>query len=422
MIQALVSVTLTLTLLFGCMNASAAPSATSAARSPVNLVLANFWTGTRIPLMEANLQKFHELYPWITVTNQVTATGKAIDEKYFVSIAAGTPPDVWMVQRNRIPEFVEKGMLQPLDPFMQQDAFNMNIFYKSEQQACQYKDKTYSLPMPSTSLALLYYNRTLLAAGGYGADQAPKTWDELRAMASRLQRIAPDGRVEVSGGDISYLPTYRLAQYAYTNGAKIFNGPFDINYLTSQVRETVNWAVDFVNRVPTGGSIKLNTRVFESYGEWHYYDLKTQVPDLDLGIALLPHGPNGEMVNLIGGGWSYGIPVGVKHPYESWLLIKFLTASEEGAKVFAFAQGRPSPVSKFTQDRRYYEQNPYWGVIGETLNRSIVITPSPVSQQIIDADIKYWTQLLKRTESPEAVLTKLQDEVSVIVSSYLAAK
>lgn len=156
------------------ISVQAASSNSAEQREPVKLVLANHWTGARIPLMDEQLRQFEQLYPWITVENQVGSPGQAADQKYTVAIISGAGPDVWMVQRNRVPEFVEKGLLQPLDPFMEQEAFNMNIFYPSEQASCQYLGKTYVLPMPAASLSLLYYNRTLLSQGGYNPDTRPQ--------------------------------------------------------------------------------------------------------------------------------------------------------------------------------------------------------------------------------------------------------
>jgi len=413
MLALVVALTLTVQL------ASSAASA-SAGREPVTLVLANYFNGARIPLVDYQLQLFQEKYPWITVINQVTSSSAV--EKYLVSIAAGSPPDVWMFDRIRIPEFVESGLIQPLDDFMQQDGFDMNLFYPSEQQLCQYKGKYYSLPMMAAGMSLLYYNRELLAQGGYNRDGAPKTWQEFLQMATRLQRIGSDGKVQINGGDISYFPRYRLAQLAYTNGARIYDDPFNINYLTDSVREAADWAVEFAQRVPVGGAMAAGTRVFQTHGEWFYFTTKATNPELDLGIALLPHGPRGETVNLSGAAYSYGIPVGVKHPYESWLLIKFLTTSEEAGRIIAFEQGRPSSVIRFNLDRRYFETNPFWHVVAENLNRTIGIAPSPLAVKFYTTDVKYYEQLLSLNQSREEILNNLQKEIENHIADYRAGR
>lgn len=395
-------------------------SQATAGRTPVTLQLANYWTDTRVPLMEAQLEKFHELYPWITVENRVTPAGDI--PKWLVAIAGGAGPDVWMVGRTRIPEFAELGILQPLDDFIKQDGFNPSIFYKSEFLTCQYRGQTYSLPMPTVSLSLLYYNRALLAQSGYNPDAPPETWKQMLDMATRVQRIDADGVVQIGGGFIGNFPAYRLAQIAYTNGAQIFRDELDVNYLGSPVREAANWLVEFSNRVPRGGDFVRETLVFLTHGEYHYFRVKAANPSIDMGMSILPHGPSGETLNVAGAAWSYGIPVGARHPYESWLLVKFLTSSEEGARAFAFEQQRPSPVIRFCQDRRYFEANPYWNIIGDMLNRTFIPTPSLLTDQIIKLDVKYFNQLAGQQQAPENVLVQLQAEIDTLVAEHLATR
>ncbi|HET7558383.1 MAG TPA: hypothetical protein VFK80_00365, partial [Limnochordia bacterium] len=131
---------------------------------------------------------------------------------------------------------------------------------------------------------------------------------------------------------------------------------------------------------------------------------------------------NGQSLNLVGAAWSFGVPVGVKHPYESWLLVKFLTSSEEGAKYFTLEQGRPSPVRAFNQDQRYYAQNPYWNVIGQALAQGVVPARSPLSQKIVDLDIKWYKEMLKGNQSPKGALTQLQNAVDALVKDYKSTR
>jgi multiple sugar transport system substrate-binding protein len=387
-------------------------------REPVTLSLVNIWTAARIPLMEAQLKEFQKLYPWITVENNLSQTGF---EKEIVAIAAGTPPDVLMVDRVRLAEFVEAGLLQPLDDFMKRDNVNPNIFYRSEFVSCQYKGQTWSLPLPTASLSLLYYNRMLFGNAGYDPDGAPKTWDQMLQMGLKLQKITADGRVEVGGGSISYFPRHRLAQMAYLNGATIFGpGSLDVNYLTDRTRETASFIADYGVRVKLGGNFTQNTLAMTTGGEWSYFEYQQANPEINQGITLVPASPNGKYQNIVAAAWSYGIPVGVKHPYESWLLVNFLATSEEGAFRFVFEQGRPSPVIKFTQDRRYWQKNPFWSAIGDSLNNSVNIPGSPVANKIISADIKWYNALYGGAESPGNALEKLQDEVKSIIAAYKA--
>lgn len=386
-------------------------------RKPVTLTLANIWNGNRIPLMEEILQRFQQKYPWIAVLNQVG--GNEILEKALVAISAGSPPDVLMIDRVRIPEFAEAGLIQPLDPYIKQSKLNLGVFYPSESASSQYKGLTWVLPMPTASLALLYYNRTLFAQAGLDPAAPPQTWDEMAQFAQRLQRVNADGTVQVSGGSIDYFPRYRLAQLAYTFGAAIF-GPDGLtaDYPSPRVLAAANWAAQFTDRFPPGGSLAAGTRAMETNGEWLYFQIKRDFPDVDLGMGLLPHGAGGKSVNLVSAAWSYGMPVSVKHPYESWLLIEFLTTSEQGARFFALEQARPSPVIRFTRDPAYFKLNPYWNVIGETLTRSLNTPPSPIAQKFIDADIRWYQQIVAHQVPPVSGVAQLQREIEAIISNF----
>lgn len=387
-------------------------------REPVTLTLYNIWGGSRIPLMEEQLRRFEEKYPWITVQNQVGGHD-LIEEQALVAIASGAPPDVLMIDRLNIPAFVEGGYIQPLDPFIAKSDLDLSIFYDSEIQSCQYKGKTYTLPLPTASLSLLYYNRALFAESGLDPNQPPETWDQMAQYAKRIQRISADGTVEICGASINYFPRHRLAQLAYCNGATIFGEDgLSFNYLEPEVHETARWVADFVSSVPIGGNFQEGTRAMETNGEWVFFYIKKGNPNLDFGMGLVPHGPQGEYRNVVAAAWSYGIPAGVKHPYESWLLVEFLTTSEEGAKYFTFEQARPSPVREFTQDPAYFDINPYWDVIGQALERSVSIPPSPVARKVIDADVHWYNQIINGVESPQSALTKLQEQIEGIMKDY----
>jgi len=391
-------------------------------REPVTLTLYNIWGGSRIPLMEKQLQRFEEKYPWITVKNEVGGHD-LIEQQALVAIAAGNPPDVLMIDRLQIPAFVDGGLILPLDRYIDESGLDLSIFYPAEIGACQYKGHTYTLPMPSASLSLLYYNRDMFAEAGLDPDRAPVTWKEMTDYARRLHRTTPDGTVAVSGASINYFPRHRMAQLAYCNGATIFGeNPLDVDYLESEVQEAAAWASEFVSQFQPTGSVQQGNRAMETNGEWVYFYIKEAAPELDVGIGLVPHGPRGEYQNLVAAAWSYGIPQGVKHPYESWLLVEFLTTSEEGAKYFTIEQARPSPVREFTMDPAYWDLNPNWGVIGQALERSANIPPSPVAGKIIAADIRWYGALMAGNESPGNALEKLQNEVQSIINDYLESR
>ena len=68
--------------------------------------------------------------------------------------------------------------------------------------------------------------------------------------------------------------------------------------------------------------------------------LRSVAPDLRYGIGLLPRGNDKGATGIVRGGWSNGVPVGVKAESEAWLLTQYLSATKEGGGWFMQEQVR----------------------------------------------------------------------------------
>ncbi len=70
------------------------------------------------------------LYPWIEVENEVISLGNERIERLILAVASGSVPDVVMIDRADIPMFVRKGILHPLDEYIEKDGLDTSIFYE----------------------------------------------------------------------------------------------------------------------------------------------------------------------------------------------------------------------------------------------------------------------------------------------------
>ena len=364
-------------------------------REPVTLRFWNGWGGARIPLMEKMIADFEALYPWIKVENEVIGLGIDRIEKLLLAVAAGSPPDVAMVDRVDIPNFVRKDVLVPLDDFIRADGLDLSIFYESEIGSAQYEGRTWGLPIPTAGAKqLLFYNIDLVLQAGMSENDIPKNWAELEAAARRLTRFNADGTLEVLGFDPTIVPDAGWDYWLISNRGRIISEDARTLYLqTSDAADTLEWLKSFVDSVAGGyqnvkaftASFARGVRGLSLEGSWRWYEIKAYDPNLNMGISLPPAGPKGEPVNLVDRGWSYAIPKGAKHPYESWLLIQYMTTHPDAACWFMHQQGRPSPVRTCNQDPALFENNPYMNVIGEALVRGYQIPISPIHSQLFDS-------------------------------------
>ena len=114
------------------------------------------------------------------------------------------------------------------------------------------------------------------------------------------------------------------------------------------------------------------------------FHIKANNPGLDFGVALPPSRAQGfRGQELHPRGWSYGIPGGVKHPYESWLLVRWLSATKEAAGWFMQQQLRPSPMKEVNEDRSYVEKLPtVWPQLLKAMEKDVAVPITPVDGEI----------------------------------------
>ncbi|MFI0167506.1 extracellular solute-binding protein [Streptomyces sp. NPDC017095] len=102
--------------------------------------------------------------------------------KFDTAAGATGAPDVLRSEVGWTPAFAKKGFFLPLDgteALADQGKFEPNLIKQA-----QYDGKTYGVPLVTDTLALVY-NKALFKKAGI--TEAPKTWDELKADAAKVQ-------------------------------------------------------------------------------------------------------------------------------------------------------------------------------------------------------------------------------------------
>ena len=380
-------------------------NAPAATKGPVKLTLLHAWDEARLPLMEQMRDEFQRRNPNITVDFDLTTTasgmGSARVTKLVTAVAGGSPPDVSMIWRGELPSLAVQGVLQPLDQFVARDRFNPKIYYDAEWETSRFQNKTYVLPNVSAGgWYLVYYNRNHFKEVGYGPDQAPVTWNEATNHLKQLTKIE-GGRITRMGGDVSggvggfiLWTLNNRGRYLSEDGKKAL---FD----TPETVEALEWWNGFYD--PVGGAaavaafndqyrgataaqapFTVGARSIQIQNPSQIFHIKANNPDIDFGVALPPHGPrdNGGK-SYIRGGWAYGVPSGVKHAYEAWLLTKWLSATKEAAGWFMMQQTRPSPMKEVNEDKFYVEKLPTtWPQLLRAMAKDVAVPITPVDGEI----------------------------------------
>ena len=108
------------------------------------------------------------------------------------------------------------------------------------------------------------------------------------------------------------------------------------------------------------------------------------------------------------------------HPEESWLLVKWLTTSEVGARWFMFVQGRPSPVRRYSLDRSYFTSNPHWPTIIQAMETSVPLPRIPIEDRLKQVESRFLTPAFSGTMAPRQVLTSIKDTPQALLEEYYA--
>ncbi|MGB4872943.1 MAG: sugar ABC transporter substrate-binding protein [Candidatus Promineifilaceae bacterium] len=140
--------------------------------------------------------------------------------RLLTEFAAGTPPDISLMNYRRVVSFAANGMLEPLDSYLAQSSLiQPEDFYPVALDAFTWQGQLMCLPQNISSL-VVYYNADLFAAAGLPEPADKWTWEEFGQTAVTLTRdFDGDGTIDQYGLGVE--PSlFRAAPFIWQN-----NGP-----------------------------------------------------------------------------------------------------------------------------------------------------------------------------------------------------
>lgn len=258
--------------------------------------------------------------------------------------ASGDPPDVFVVDNKIAPDWVAKGMMQPLDGFVTGTNFPIHQFHEPLLRAFQDPyGHLYGIPKDYSTLGL-YVNPAMLRKAGL--KRAPRTWEELRVWSQKLTTKDHYG--------MCIAPSWeRLNVFALQSGGGIVNDSWTKMMVdSSQTRNAVQWYTSFVKdgigATPQsvgaswcGDAFGKKKVAMAAEGNWMLPVLERSFPTVGYEIANLPKGPGpGNLAYSPG----YSVAQGSKSPDAAWTLVQYLTG-RDGMKKWT-DQGLALPARK----------------------------------------------------------------------------
>lgn len=186
---------------------AAAPVADApAAAEPVTLEFWGGWTGPDGDIMRAMIEEYMGENPNVTVNLTVQQWSPLFDT-FIASASAGESPDILAMHPQELSQFIELGLIDPLDEIFAGSAvINAEQLPASAIVANTYKGNLYGAPLDQ-HMHGLFYNKDLFEAAGLSGP--PTTGAELMEMG-KLLTIDANGK---HPGDDGFDPA-NIVQYA----------------------------------------------------------------------------------------------------------------------------------------------------------------------------------------------------------------
>lgn len=144
-----------------------------------------FWSNGTEDFIDAQIERFEELNPNITVVKEALPWGEYWT-KLEASAMGGAMPDVHWQHTKNIQQYVDNNLLVPVNDFTEMDStFNLDNYPEATKAPFKFGDIVYGIPKDFDTIGL-FYNKELFDAAGIAYPDENWDWDKLIEVAKQL--------------------------------------------------------------------------------------------------------------------------------------------------------------------------------------------------------------------------------------------
>lgn len=295
--------------------------------------------------------------------------------KFAAAIAGGEAPDIAAIDLIYTPAFAAEGQLEDITDKVQALPF-LDDLSPAHVTLGTYDGRNYAVPFAAEG-SFLIYNKGLFEAAGLDPDSPPTTWNEMLEAARAITALGDDTYGYYFSGSCAGCNAFTYLPLIWASGGDVLSEDYSEPTLDDPiVREALQlyrtmWeeglipegaqidnGADFVNAFASG---KIGMAGTGAFGINNY---KTNAPDIDFGVTLLP-GKDGGTASF-GGGDVIGIPKGSAYVDEAWEFIEWLLSDEVQLEVYAANDNLPLRLS--LSDNEYFQADPRLAIAASTLS------------------------------------------------------
>lgn len=308
-----------------------------------------YWAGSQLTVDKNNavIELFHKANPNIKIEAEYYA-GDAYNDKINVQAASNSLPDIVRVDYAQIQNYVNKGMLMPLDEFIKNKTIDMTGVADVNMKGGIVGGKNYGINIGNNAL-VMFYDQEKLEKAGVKAPGPDYTWDQ---YAKDLQTVKD--KLNIYGD--THLMQSHFEVWLRQHGKTLYNAAQDglgydddklfVDYMNMQLQ----WqkagiispmGVEQEVRGLEDGPFPKGQAAFGGFAYWsNQVDIMEKQLGKPVGFAMYPGSADGKGMYMKPS-FFHGIAASSKHPEEAAKFIEFFTNNLDAAKSLNAYFGMP---------------------------------------------------------------------------------
>lgn len=297
---------------------------------------------------------FERRYPSIDV--KFTSINRDYPTVVLTRYAAGEAPDVLTVDGKFMSDWSSKGLLMPLDGFLDAEQIDRSRWRAPLLESVKGPGgRTYALPLNYSTVAL-YVNDRMLADAG--VDQVPTNWQQLESAARAVSR-REGNRSDRAG--LCLVPSWeRMLLFALQQGGGLTN-PEGSRMLirSSGTRTALDWvrkmldsgaaiSPDAAGAQWCGDAFGRGNVAMALEGAWMLPPMRRQYPDIRFSVHELPVGKRAATLAYSG---NMAISRTSANPGAAWMLLDYLASPEAQREVASLGLAVPAQTGVAYPDK-----------------------------------------------------------------------
>lgn len=297
---------------------------------------------------------YNKKYPDVKVTPVVLPDGADYLKKLTTDFAAGSPPDIFLINYREYVAYAKRGVIEPVGPYLDKssvlkasDIYDVSLkgFTREGVLQCQAQNLS--------SLAV-YYNKDLFKKANVALPTADWTWDDFVAAAKALTKDTGDAKTKQYGAGLQ-VQFYRTMPFIWSNGGEIVDNqdkPTKLLIDSPEAKAALQWIADLQvkhkvtpNEIDEKAQSSQNRFLAGTMGMFlqsrRFTTTARGIKDFDWDVAALPKSKKAVTVLHSDG---FCMSKAGKNKDAAWSFIEFV-ASADGQTILS-STGRIVPANK----------------------------------------------------------------------------